>query len=382
MAWTAKPDRTHAIIIGVEQYQLGPNWGLDGPASDACQMVRWLRERGVPAEQISLHIAPLDQNQGVAASLDVATRPATSQAIIDALTSTLPGQAGDLLVLFWGGHGIITQAEDRRLFFADATPTDKRNLDVDSLLMTLRSQLFAGFPHQICLVDACQNYVETLQLKTTLPHTQLAVGQPLDTPPEQFVLYAARPGQFATNLTAEKTGLFSRELLRELSSTPDDTWPPDLEGINLRLQKRFVELRESNRASQTPTYFRYRGWDGSAGTLGQLLPAASPKPAPAAQAHLSLKTSGELVTLLQAIPVVADPVARQSVLRKMRPQVTGMIANSPYDRVYLANILETCEQYSGSFAELVEAIRFFDNDSRALQAFVAALELAVPGFKS
>jgi len=55
------PARTHAVVVGVEQYAAGSKWDLDGPASDACRIAGWLRDRGVPAEQISLHLSPLTE---------------------------------------------------------------------------------------------------------------------------------------------------------------------------------------------------------------------------------------------------------------------------------------------------------------------------------
>src|SRR5262249_18582285 len=162
-----------------------------------------------------------------------------------------------LLVLFWGGHAVLTADGARRLFYADTTPENLLNLDLSSLLVALRSESYAGLPRQLCVVDACANYVEAWRLSQTLPSEAFSCGLP-PAGCEQFALLAGKPGALARNLAAEQPGLFSRELLALLAREPRDRWPPDAPGIAARLQTRFAQLRAAGAADQTPGYFWYR----------------------------------------------------------------------------------------------------------------------------
>ena len=73
----------------------------------------------------------------------------------------MPAWRADLFWLFWSGHGALTSEGSLRLFYADASTDDKRNLDWSSLLTALRSDLYPGLPRQTGIVDACQTYAET-----------------------------------------------------------------------------------------------------------------------------------------------------------------------------------------------------------------------------
>src|SRR5262245_9271799 len=98
----ANPQKTHAIVVGVETYEVGENWNLDGPANDVYKFVKWLRTRGVPSEQISLFVSPLPENRALLDDLDVTAQVAEYAAITEALTDMLAEQSGELLVFFWG----------------------------------------------------------------------------------------------------------------------------------------------------------------------------------------------------------------------------------------------------------------------------------------
>lgn len=155
----ASPQRTYAFVVGIERYDAGSAWDLDGPARDAARFTSWLFDRGVPAEQILVFLSPLDEQlPDVPLPPGVTASPARREQVTEALTRTLPGRGGDLLWLFWAGHGVLTRDDHLRLFFADASTDDKRNLDLNSLLTMLRSDLYPRFPRQAGMVDACQTY--------------------------------------------------------------------------------------------------------------------------------------------------------------------------------------------------------------------------------
>lgn len=242
----ADPKRTHALIVGVERYRAGSSWTLKGPAEDARLFSKWLRDRGVPDNQIDLILAVDEVSPG--------------QKEIGEALDRLHQKEGDLLLFFWAGHGVLGTDETRRLFYPDATLDNKKNLDLNDLLSSLRSTYFAGFPAQICIVDACANHVEDMQLAYKLPREELTKGDPRFPEPEQFVLFAGRAGEVAKNL-AEGRGQFSKVVLEEV--TGDANWPPDMDALQKRVWQKFEDLRLQGKSSQTPIYRWHRDWTGS-----------------------------------------------------------------------------------------------------------------------
>jgi hypothetical protein len=153
------PAHAHAIVVGIEKYDIGETWDLNGPAVDAARFIRWLRGRGVPANNIRLFAAPLERNKGELASLDVQARPADSKTVIDAL-GDFAGRSGELLFLFWGGHGVSGE-DSRRLFYSDVAPNLLRSSQFPAVLRFFRS--LGGFSRQVFFVDTCANYFELMQ---------------------------------------------------------------------------------------------------------------------------------------------------------------------------------------------------------------------------
>jgi Effector-associated domain 2/Caspase domain len=374
----ASPRRTYALVVGVERYDAGLDWDLDGPANDAARFTSWLVDRGVPPDQVLVFLSPLgEQPLEMPLPPGVTVSPARREPVIDAITRTLPQWRGDLLWLFWAGHGVVTREDHLRLFYADASAGDKRNLDVHSLLTALRSDLYAGLPRQIGIVDACQTYAERLQLAATLPAETLPYGRPLPNR-EQFALYAASPGQVAVNLGSVKAGLFSQQVMEELPGPGGNEWPPEMNLIAARLDQRFSELRAAGRTDQTPTSFRWRPWKGGERVLGETttglaraLDAASRRP----PSGLALR---EVVNSLLDLDVVADPVRRASVIRQLRKGLATTISYDPSSRPHLVNIITRSLDYPGGLAELMEAVKLYADpaDPALLRAQEAARLLA------
>jgi hypothetical protein len=254
------PADTMAIVVGVEEYQTGTRWRLDGPALDACRFARWLTVRGVPADRITLLVSPLPENADEVAVEKEARGyrygVADHATVRDVFTQYLPKQRSGLLVLYWGGHGVIQQ-EERRLIYADATTLDKRNLNLSSLLLSMRSSTFAGHPQQLGLIDVCLNLVEELGWEGTMPNEEFSVGR-TESRRDQRVLLAASPGERAVNVDSLKTGLFSQVVREALDSLPAGTWPPDADGLRDLVHERFEQLRNEGGTRQVPSNVWYR----------------------------------------------------------------------------------------------------------------------------
>jgi hypothetical protein len=351
--------RTCALVVGVEHYEAGQAWDLDGPASDAARFTSWLLSRGVPADQILVFLSSAqDKPPGVPLPAGITASPARRDAVTSAITRTLPQWRADLLWLFWAGHGVLTRDDRLRLFFSDASNDDKRNLDLHSLLTALRSDRYAGLPRQIGVVDACQTYADRLQLATTLPDETPPYGQPLPGR-EQFVLYAASPGQVAVNLSSVRAGLFSQAVMEELAAAGGDGWPPDMDLVAAGLDRRFSELRAAGRARQTPTSFRWRPWAGGERVLGETVS----EPTGAAAATRARPPSGavlrEAVDQLLNLNVVADPVSRAGIVRRLRKGLATSIPYDPVSRPHMVNIVIRCLDYPGGLAELMDAVELY-----------------------
>ena len=257
--------RTHAVLVGVEKHDQGDGWDLAGPAADAVRFGGWLVKQGVPADQIATFLSPLDDWPGIDPRLPP-SRPAKRSTLVDHFTRELPQVGGDLLWVVWGGHGAITQAEQRLLLCADARDDDWRNVNLDALLVTARSSVFAGFPRQIWLIDACQTFAQERLHKVSVPLETYPAGEPLHDN-EQWVILAARPGAPAWNNNVSRTGAFSQAIL-DLLDCYHEGWPPDpamlLTGARAQLDHR----HELGLHPQAPTYLWFRTGSGDQGADG------------------------------------------------------------------------------------------------------------------
>ena len=253
MTITAKPEKTYGLIVGIENYQ-ATNWNVDGPVHDAITFADWLLSQGVPKDNIRLCLSPLNGNSELVQEFDINSEPATEQNIVDIITNDLSQKNGDLLFIFWAGHGLITSERNRRLLCADASKTNWQNLDFNSLLLLLGSDAFK-IPHHICIVDACANYLlESRGRPTNLGGKHFNSGQPRKES-KQFVLLATREGETAKVNSSEKTGYFSQAVRKALEQ---HDWLPDLEVVANHVKQQFASLNKQ----QLPTYFYRRSWDG------------------------------------------------------------------------------------------------------------------------
>ncbi|MEH2038227.1 NB-ARC domain-containing protein [Nostoc sp.] len=253
----AKPERTFGLIVGIEKYH-ETAWNVPGggPADDALKFARWLHLHGVPRENIRLCLSALEENQQLIGECGLTVELATEQNISDIVTNFLSPKSGDLLYIFWAGHGLITSERERRLFCADANKQNWQNLDLNSLLVLLGSDKFQIRNH-ICIIDACANYVlESKGRPTNLGGKAFLSGQPKQDS-QQFVLLATREGEQAKVNSENKTGYFS-QAVREAFAAANGTFPPNMKEVTEAVKQRFTSLDKK----QLPTYFYSRSWDG------------------------------------------------------------------------------------------------------------------------
>jgi hypothetical protein len=305
-ARAAKPEHTHALIVGIERYAAGPQWDLNGPLNDALGIRKWLIGSGVPAQQIYLHISALEANQSLLNDLQVGHQEATDQALRKTIAKlkTIATSQAELLFLYWAGHGLIS-TEHQCLLLAEATDVDMTCYRVNNLRTSFANERCPGYAQQIFLFDTCRSFHR--QPEAPPPGLDLPSGAPITK--SQFLFFASQEGYAAKNLGQEQCGLFTKMLLEQLSSSQEakNVWPPEMESIAKSVQQMFAENQQ-----QYPVYKILRGWQGNE-TIDRLPADVAPAPANAADPMDLLAAVNRLAELLAEH--LGQPHQRQDVLR-------------------------------------------------------------------
>ncbi|MEU0331783.1 hypothetical protein [Streptomyces sp. NPDC006193] len=263
---TLCPERTFALVVGVEKYGLGPRMDLRGPASDAVRFAGWLTGPcKVPSAHVRLLLSPLSPERldwsGLpdAAELRARSRPATEQHVKDALLGELAACDGDMLWIYWAGHGFLGRDNEMVLVCADAHPGEIRHLNLDSALRWWRTDKVpqSRFPLQAALVDACR----VDQPRGLNPgRVEYGAGRVVQGR-RQFQLYAGRTGEPVKNDPEAGAGQFTEALLAEFGQRSVSECVLDLAGISSAVRERFARLRAAGQAWQNPQFIRDRDWD-------------------------------------------------------------------------------------------------------------------------
>ncbi|MEU9167541.1 caspase family protein [Streptomyces sp. NPDC048420] len=356
------PTSVHALIVGIESYEAGTSWDLPGPARDAVAFHRLLTSAGVPETQLSLHLAPLPPFVP-----GVDHRSADQATLRRVLVRELPAAQGDLLWVWWGGHGVLDRAGHMRLFCADATTADKVSIDLESALTRYTSDAVPAFAEQLWIVDACETFEEELAFRDPLPADTLPSGR-RTLVHRQTLLRAAGAGRQAVNDPVRATGLFSDVLLALLADRAS-VLPahPDPEELFSGVRERIGALRASGRTFQHPEIqLRIPG-------RTEVLPAARPLDAERPASPL-----GRAVEALLAYPLMNDPVERQTVIAALSPETAAMLPRHPRPRTDASGVLTALVRRSPeALWELYDAVLSVDGDPGRRTELAAALrELA------
>lgn len=254
MIGKAQPNKTHALVVGIETYPGNADWNLPGAAKSASDFARWLRGQGVPADNILLFLSPLP---GAGAKVEgiVPKEPNHGQ-IWEAVDVILPNlDSGELLFLFWAGHGQMDFNHQLRLYYADSA-NGGASLNLGWLSMRLRTRDFKSFSWHIGFIDSCADYAKVNY------NEEVSLDKPPIFDRKQFFLFATQPGQQA------QASLFSQCLLEELGKGPKNVWP-DLQDLTSRVKRRL-----SDTPDQTPN-LSIIDWDENS---VELSPVSTPRP--------------------------------------------------------------------------------------------------------
>ncbi|MFF4058934.1 caspase family protein [Streptomyces sp. NPDC001668] len=358
------PARVHAFIVGIEAYEAGAAWDLAGPARDAVAFHRLLRAAGVPDTQLHVHLSPLHPF-----APGIRYQPADQATLRRALVRELPQAHGDILWVWWGGHGVLDRAGHLRLFCADATTNDKVSIDLESALARYSSDAVSGFTEQLWIVDACETFEEALAFRDPLPSDALPAGR-RTLAHRQTLLRAAGRGRRAVNDPVRATGLFSNVLL-DLLAVPSSGLPalPDAEELFTAVRERIAALREGGRTFQLP------GIQLRSPERTEVVEAPVPLPS-----ERPVSPLGRAVEALLAYPLMVDPAERQAVVAALSPSVAGTLPRHGKARTDAAGMLTAlARRQPESLWELYDAIRSLDDDpARGAELAAALRELVHP----
>ncbi|WP_330329303.1 caspase family protein [Streptomyces sp. NBC_00536] len=352
----AAPERTFALIVGIERYATGPSWDLPGPARDALRFRDWLLRSGVPERNILLCLDPLTEPA-------VAHHPGDLGTLRRLILSELTAAQGEMLWVWWGGHGVLDQDERLRLFSGDATTADKRNLDLQSMRRTLASDILPGSTRQTWIVDACQTFEEQLGFHHSLPAETLPVGQRVQVH-QQTVLLAATRGQRAANDPARGTGLFSDSVLDVLDGLPGPWTDPEALFRNVR--ERVERVGTERGIRQLPVLTLYS-------------PQREEHPAPPAAAARPRPPMEQLVTALLAYPMMIDPEERQTVVAELGTRTVERMRRNAKPRTDLIGITRALLGQPGELWLLYDAVTLLDDDEERAADLRAAVQACAGG---
>lgn len=341
------PARVHALVVGVEAYDAGAGWDLPGPARDAVRFHRLLRTAGVPEANLRLHLSPLPPYVP-----EAPYAPADHATLRRVLVRELPAARGDVLWVWWGGHGVLDRSGHLRLFCADATTDDKLGIDLDSALERYAGDAVPGLADQLWVVDACETFEEALGFREQLPPAGLPVGR-RSTAHRQTVLRAAGRGRAAANDPVRATGLFSDVLLALLTDrTAVLPAPPDAEELFPAVRTRIAALRDAGRTLQYPE-IRLQSPERTEILTAVDLGAGERRLSPLLRA----------VDALLAYPLMSDPVERQTVVAALGPGVTGTLPRHTKARTDAAGILAGLARHRPqALWDLFDAVVSVDDD--------------------
>lgn len=227
-------------IVAVERYGAsGGGGGLDIPAPIGEQALTLASEvaRRAPAARIVLSCSLPDNAvyQGMLAQLPALVLQ--TEATQAALQNALPALHGEgTLLIYWVGHGVMA-SDERLLLCADSSNIKAlRGIDVDSLLVHLRSKEFPRT--QLGFFDACAQVVPQ-------PASVLKLGNPVPVPTDQYFYFSAAAAQVAAASAGPRS--FSGAVLSALAD-PARPFPPEPAPLFADLGRRFEELQLSTRA--------------------------------------------------------------------------------------------------------------------------------------
>jgi hypothetical protein len=250
---TVDPARVQVLAVGIERYGFGEH--LSGAASDAMRFARWAVGNGVPPANVTVACSW----QGAAEDLPEGARLAEPSASgLQDVFRHLADASGELLLVFWCGHGMVHPTRERVLFTADAEESMLRNFAVNDILRFLASRRMHGLARQVVVVDACANFIDPYTFDGAAVTSSLPDNPRREV--EQFVLFASQHGRTAAFDRIARHGALSDLVLTWLEKQP--AFPPDTVRLDRHVRHEFERTADGQRPV-TLWHRSFRGDEGS-----------------------------------------------------------------------------------------------------------------------
>ena len=252
------PQRTSVLAVGLERYEWGEALDLPGAADHAVRFAQWAAKQNVPPERIRLACTWLEEP--AASPVPGAVTVETTHAGLEKALYDLMAEGGDLLLLYWCGHGVTEEGTNRALFTSNATESLKRHLPLGEIQRLLTSSKGAGFAQVVLVVDACANFLEQLNAERSLPRLGFGELAARETP--LFLYLSTDLGQIAEIDPKLRRATFSTYVITWLEEA-DDGLPPDLDRLRRDVDDVFAERARTGGFRQRPVSVIVRTVGGS-----------------------------------------------------------------------------------------------------------------------
>src|SRR6202011_5322087 len=147
--------QTYLVLVAIEEYpNLGSAWRLPDVGVRAVEFARWIIEDGgLPKSNVRAFANGTIVPALIALGLDKAQIFDPKNEGISNFFAELGARFpdGEILLLYWTGHGFVSRDSVGGLLLADAIPSQKTNLDVDQLIRLLRSAQAGNFRRQFAI---------------------------------------------------------------------------------------------------------------------------------------------------------------------------------------------------------------------------------------
>lgn len=269
----------HAILVGIEKYEIGDAWQLSGPAFDVLLISAWLIDCGVPKNQIHLFVNYADENQKKflyqvdELGLKYNDQPTSAtmkqffnKSLHKLLSNSNSNECEKTLLIFWAGHGSVEMdhaAPQRLVFCSDSNANIGEFLSINKLANFLGSE-FANI-RQIFITDVCALEIEHYYPTMLINHVPFSKQSKISDG-EKFFAHATTLGGFAKSASNKRAGLFTEHLLQQLKLSiymplTNELW----QSIFVEAQK--AVLTASN-GMQCPMSISIQQWNGCISSMG------------------------------------------------------------------------------------------------------------------
>ncbi|TYL51159.1 caspase family protein [Agromyces mariniharenae] len=364
------------LAIGLEEYAYGKKYSLPGVASDAVRFAQWAVDCRVPPEQVWL-----------ARSWSGAETPPPENVLtfdgaqhdIEDLFIKASKVRGDLLVVYWSGHGVLNRSGQRVLYAADAYAEAPRVFVVDQVLRYLTSDAFPGFDNQVVFIDACANFSAEMKIPDDLSSGPLNPNGRTFRRVSQSTLFAASQGEYATHDRLKREAAFSNSLLEWLKENV--CLPIDFPTVVQHIDDSFKVLNAKGVTRQHPVtrIFETGGGQRDTQEFGGGIPVSGQTQQVLSSAGMSPRQLDRVERELRSGAALTEAELRQELIAALDGQIdaTGQetvdlvaLVVTSYDNRH--RLIEGLQARAATSAERNFDLEIFLERQRAVSSFVEA----------